>query len=330
MPKILISVVIPTYNSAATLRHCLSSLKTQSMREQLEIIVVDGGSSDATLTITQKYGAKIIKNPQRLPEPAKLIGLFAARGKYICFLDSDEALINKTQLQQRLEFFASCPQVKMITLDYCQPNANLSIHSLYTNQYGDPFTLFLWGSKAFSNVERYHQKLVKRVNNWHIFSHQLGTTYVVADSGSTTFERRLLKEQASRWGSIVSAVAAYAQKYPYFGIIAGDAVDHNPHLSLRLYLQKLKFRVINNIHYPQQAGFAVRAKCFSRCKAYLFLLYCLLPFWPMVDTLILIAKSQRLGFAYHLVYTYYLFITIGWQMGRKIFHLPPKINSYGK
>ena len=86
----LVSVSIPTYNSATTLGLCLESVKLQTYK-QIEINIVDGGSSDKTIEIASKYGAKILESTQALLG-ARYEGVKAAKGEYVLLLDSDQIL----------------------------------------------------------------------------------------------------------------------------------------------------------------------------------------------------------------------------------------------
>lgn len=86
----LVSVVIPTYNSAITLEICLQSIKSQSY-QNIEIIVVDNNSIDETKEIAQKYTDKVINFwPERTFQKNKWIE--EAKWKYIFFIDSDMEL----------------------------------------------------------------------------------------------------------------------------------------------------------------------------------------------------------------------------------------------
>jgi len=98
----LVSVIIPTRNSEATIEKCLKSLMEQSHRN-LEIFVVDNYSSDRTRQIAKKYGAKIyLKGPERGVQVN--FGVEKARGKYIYRVDSDFVL----QLDVIREAVESC------------------------------------------------------------------------------------------------------------------------------------------------------------------------------------------------------------------------------
>lgn len=86
----LVSVIVPTYNSASTLDPCLSSVKSQTYPD-VEIIVVDNYSKDATREIAKKYRARIfLKGPERSAQ--RNFGAKQAKGKYLIFLDSDITL----------------------------------------------------------------------------------------------------------------------------------------------------------------------------------------------------------------------------------------------
>ena len=58
-----VSVIIPTLNSSRTLDKCLKSVRSQDYPYLSEIIIADGGSTDHTIQIAEKYEAKIVNNP---------------------------------------------------------------------------------------------------------------------------------------------------------------------------------------------------------------------------------------------------------------------------
>ncbi len=94
--KIRASVGILTFNSAATLRRALLSVRAFD-----DIVVCDGGSSDDTLTIAQEFGARIIVQDAKFKNPDgtlkdyggvrnQLLG--AARHEWFLYIDSDETI----------------------------------------------------------------------------------------------------------------------------------------------------------------------------------------------------------------------------------------------
>lgn len=83
----LVSVIVPTYNSAAYLDGCLKSVKEQTY-SRTELIVVDNNSKDNTKEIAQKYTNKVFnKGPERSAQ--RNFGVRQSSGEYILVIDSD-------------------------------------------------------------------------------------------------------------------------------------------------------------------------------------------------------------------------------------------------
>ena len=86
---ILISVVIPARNAAATLGDCLDAIQA-SAHPFIEVIVVDDGSADATASIAEGHGCKVVRSPASLGAArARNLGANAAGGPVVLFTDAD-------------------------------------------------------------------------------------------------------------------------------------------------------------------------------------------------------------------------------------------------
>lgn len=91
-----VSVVIPAFNAAATLRAALSSAQHQTLAD-IEIIVIDDASTDGTQPLARRLAAEdsrvavIAAGRNRGPAAARNLGLAAARGHWIALLDADDA-----------------------------------------------------------------------------------------------------------------------------------------------------------------------------------------------------------------------------------------------
>lgn len=93
MPKV--SVIVPVYNSGQELRDCLDSLVEQTEKD-IEIIVIDDGSTDKSPEIEAEYqekypNIKVYRNERNLGQSkTRNRGIEIAEGDYIAFLDSDD------------------------------------------------------------------------------------------------------------------------------------------------------------------------------------------------------------------------------------------------
>lgn len=87
----LVSVIIPAYNRAHCIADAVASALAQTFTNH-EIIVVDDGSTDATIANLSPFGnrVRLIRQPNRGVSAARNAGIRAASGDWIAFLDSDD------------------------------------------------------------------------------------------------------------------------------------------------------------------------------------------------------------------------------------------------
>ncbi len=87
----LVSIIVPTCNSERTLGRCLDSIRVQTY-QNIEVIVVDNGSTDRTIEIAHQYGAKahVLGRAERCKQTN--YGVQLAGGKYIYQVGSDFVL----------------------------------------------------------------------------------------------------------------------------------------------------------------------------------------------------------------------------------------------
>jgi glycosyltransferase involved in cell wall biosynthesis len=115
----LVSVIIPTYNSADFIEEALESLFEQTFQD-FEIIVIDDGSTDETAAILEKYGDRIVYLYQDNGgcASARNKGIRIARGKYIAFLDADDIWL-PAKLEKQVLLFNKRESLGMVTTGSC-------------------------------------------------------------------------------------------------------------------------------------------------------------------------------------------------------------------
>jgi len=100
----VVSIVIPTYNSEATLEECLQSIVQQTYLHK-EVIVIDGLSKDNTVSLLQKYQAQYhfityVSEKDNGIYDAMNKGIDKATGDCLLFLGSDDRLFSNTVLEE--------------------------------------------------------------------------------------------------------------------------------------------------------------------------------------------------------------------------------------
>lgn len=107
----VLSVVIPSYNSECYIRECLESLR-RAKSDRVEYILVDGGSTDHTISIVEDYReifSVIISEKDKGQSDAFNKGFALAQGEYLTWLNSDDVF---------------CPDSLEFTLDWIEKDRN--------------------------------------------------------------------------------------------------------------------------------------------------------------------------------------------------------------
>jgi len=123
-----VSIIIPTYNRAARLRACLTSVLENAPSagtRSSEIIVVDDGSKDDTRAVVATFGPAVRYFYQQNagPSAARNTGAREARGRYIAFFDSDDRLLPAAR-QRVLDFLDRHPEVGVAFTDALVEESN--------------------------------------------------------------------------------------------------------------------------------------------------------------------------------------------------------------
>ena len=138
--RILVSVIVPSYNSEDYIRQCLDSILAQTFRE-IEVICVDDGSTDDTPWILKEYEKKdsrirVVEKDHSNAGEARNVGMELANGEYLSFLDADDFF--EPHMIERVYECAKAEEA-----DVCMFRSNHYDHN--TGEFHDtPWTLRDW------------------------------------------------------------------------------------------------------------------------------------------------------------------------------------------
>jgi glycosyltransferase involved in cell wall biosynthesis len=139
MPRV--AVVIPVFNGADTISRAIGSALGQTYDDQLEIVVVNDGSTDTTAEVLQCYGdrIRIIDQQNRGPAAARNAAVAASSAEYIAFLDADDTF-TPDKLARTVPHLA------------CNSNAALLFHdAIVLNRNGDQLPQsYVWAERAYA------------------------------------------------------------------------------------------------------------------------------------------------------------------------------------
>lgn len=111
----LVSIIMPSYNAAKHITESIDSVLGQSW-PNIELMVIDDGSTDDTVMVVKSYGEKVtlLQQENKGPYPARNRALMNSHGKYIAFLDADDWWSNDF-----LEKMVSTLEKHQADLSYC-------------------------------------------------------------------------------------------------------------------------------------------------------------------------------------------------------------------
>jgi len=106
----LVSVIMPMHNAERYIREAVESVLAQTY-EKWELLIIDDASTDSSVDIANEYVSAdprihLLHNPEpiQMPSAPRNVGVHAARGRYIAFLDSDDVWFPQ-KLEQQLPLF---------------------------------------------------------------------------------------------------------------------------------------------------------------------------------------------------------------------------------
>ena len=122
--KVLVSVIIPCFNSSKTIDRAIKSVLVQSNEYNIEIIVIDDCSEDDTLTKIKNFKPSknvsiiILKNEKNMGTGySRDKGIANSKGQYIAFLDADDYWL-PNKLENQINFFKKNENIAIVYSDY--------------------------------------------------------------------------------------------------------------------------------------------------------------------------------------------------------------------
>jgi glycosyltransferase involved in cell wall biosynthesis len=154
VPEPSVSVVIPTLNAEKYLAECLEGLRGQEYGGEVEILLVDGGSTDRTLEIARRFKVEhVLGNPLRTGESGKAVGFHAAAGELILSIDSDNVVVGSDWLRRMVAPLADPAVIASEALrwDYRRDDHFVTRWAALTGV-GDPLALYVGNYARYSHL----------------------------------------------------------------------------------------------------------------------------------------------------------------------------------
>lgn len=166
-----VSVLVPVYNTEKTLRKCMDSILVQTIINEIEIVIVNDGSTDKSEIIINEYLNKYnnisyFKQHNQGLGATRNKGIELAKGEYITFLDSDDWVDN--DYYEKLYNKAKCEKSDLVISSYIVEIPNTETKNLVKHSYKDSMeyldALINGDVAGFSWNKLYRKELITKNN----------------------------------------------------------------------------------------------------------------------------------------------------------------------
>lgn len=185
----LVSVIIPVYNVEKTIKKCIDSIINQTFRD-LEIIIVNDGSTDKSLEICKNYKSLdsrilLISKKNGGLSSARNAGITMSKAKYISFVDGDD-FINRDMISRMINGFTLSDEVDITIVGHNVVDENYKLQEINTMK----------SSNFFSKKEA----LIELINDKNIHSYSWDKMYKRKLFEDVTFpEKRIFEDIATTY-----------------------------------------------------------------------------------------------------------------------------------
>ena len=323
LPKITFS--LPTYNAAADLPRCLSSIRRQDYPEdKIEIIIADGGSEDNTVEIAKRFGVQIYHNERRLADyGAKIIAKNATGALFVIFA-ADNELGSDDWAQRVATIFTEHKDLAAIWGRIVSGKDDPAINKYYALIQNDPFAFFM-----NRNMKGYLKKAsVEEImgEKCYIFDVEKDRPLVWGANG-LTYDFRLVKNIILRDEFIADndvfqiMIENGHNRVAYMPSL--ETVHHTVD-SLGEWMTKLKRNFTKHLLDEMEARNLnwVFVKNF-KLRLVLWLIYSLVPIFSFADAAYKAIKDRNLYWMYHPLAAFaqsavYIYLIASTKSGRKM------------
>ncbi|MFA6533792.1 MAG: glycosyltransferase family 2 protein [Patescibacteria group bacterium] len=332
----LISVIIPTFNEAGNLPRCLAAICGQGYpREKDEIIVIDDYSTDETVAIAERFGARVIFSGFKHIEKSKSLGLAEANGELILFLDADVFLVGVDWLAKATQALVDNPKAVGAQAIYWHYQKNHNIYNRYCELFGtnDPLVYFLSQRTILAPAvteKIYQGALVRQTANYFLVKFDINNLPTLGSQGCLI--RKDLILSATAWQPYffhLDSIYELAEKGYGDFVLMKLAVEHNYINSFWQFHKKLCRNLVLFLSFRPLRKYTYNLGS-ARFFVSLFLMVTLI--YPFSQSLRGYIKKPDLAWFWHPVFCLtvplmYAWIYLKWQINHLLARRTQKYES---
>lgn len=328
LPKV--SFIIPTLNASHILPMCLLAIRGQHYpRHKVEIIIADGGSTDNTLLVANKYNAKVIKNPEVLHEHGKSRASRIARGDILFYTDADNILAHPNWLNLMVQPYLDNPNIMgFLPQTIAAPDSN-SLDRYLGHLFTDPFTWFIYCPAANPLDYNLVYTPIKITKTYTLYQFPISNPPLFGLSQGVGTNKRFIR---SGYADDLLAGIKLIEQGGLVAYVPQAGVYHYHVSGLGNFIKKYSWRIQNNLSQQVKGmGLVNRIQYFpiqKKVRMAFFIPYTITLIFPFFDSVRLVRKYRDWVMLWHTAVCVVMVMIIFWEYLKHFLRIESKLKKY--
>lgn len=297
LPKVTFAIV--TLNEEARIARCLEAIAAQDYpKDKIELLLMDGGSSDRTVEIAKKYKVSFYFNEKKLAEPGLAKAYEKAKGDYMVFMAADNIVFDTQWTRKIVKPFIDDPKNVLASFSKAVNPFHDNVWNKYLNEDTDPFNAFVYQNASHPDKFSKRYKTIYENADYVIYDYVPANFPLIALAQCTVLKTGLKRKKESHFDDILPLIDIINDGGK-IAFVKNTGIYHYSVRSFQDFAKKFKKRIYNSIKtnsYSSRESYISKERKFRR---YLFLPYSFFIIFPLIDGITAAIRKHKFYLLLH-------------------------------